>query len=282
MPSIRALALVSGGLFAAIILAALVGNALQDAGIVKDPAALEGPAKITFFALFVAFGFSVIPLMVRLVLGAQILLGNANVPPIRALIAHPGCIVLPLWTLIALGLAVGLPAAIRQGFFSTNDFQSASSSRAAAEAIARIPTQGTLVAAPGMRVDRMIAASTLHVQAGSRSPLFSGARFGGAAIFDYRVAGTGIGFRRCRYYYITTYAKDPTRIEMINVGISSEKMTRAQLNSSKHRIHVRLESDHWRNVKPGLWTKAGLVLDLESRPLDGDWIQYVELRESKK
>ncbi len=280
MPGTRALALISGAILATIILAALVGNALQEAGLVKDPGALEGPAKLTFFTLFVAFGFSAIPLMVRLVLGAQILLGNANVPPIRALIAHPGCVVWPLWTLMALGLAVGLPAAIRQGFFSTNDFQGASSNRAAAEAIARIPTQGTLVAAPGMRTDRMIADSTLRVQAGSRSPLFSGARFGGAAIFDYRVAGTALGFKRCRYYYITTYAKDPTRIEMINVGISSEKMTHPELNSSNHRIHARLKSDHWRNVEPGLWTKAGLVLDLEARRLGGDWIQYVELRKS--
>ena len=51
----------------------------------------------------------------------------------------------------------------------------------------------------------------IRVQRGSESELFSGAQYGGAAIFDYHIAGSAMTFPRCRYYYLTTYA-GPARI----------------------------------------------------------------------
>lgn len=117
MTGLRIPAIVSGGLFALIVLLAFVGNGLQSAGIVKNPAALETPVKIVFFTLFVLFGFSLIPLMVRIVLGTQAAIGNAGVGPIKAAIAHSNWIVAVIWALMAAGIAVALPAAIRAGFF---------------------------------------------------------------------------------------------------------------------------------------------------------------------
>jgi hypothetical protein len=274
-----------------MVLAIVLGDALIESGAVKNPGAFETPAKILFFTLFVAFGFSLIPLMVKLVLGFQVLVGNGNLRPVRAAIDHSAWIVGVLWALMALGLATGLPAAIRQGFFG-DESSSLSPERRAAQAIARMPVQGTLVAAPGMRSHRMLEESTLRVRAGSTSTLFSGARFGGAAIFDYRIADTTTTFRRCRYYYITTYARRPSVIEAIDVGISAEKLTRAALASAERADRARLKAGGWRSSDGRTWLRGGVVLELRDRRLDdpvpgensaraGEWIEYVDLREMR-
>lgn len=292
---IPALVLISGGLFAAILLAVIVGDAIIASGAVANPTAYETPAKIVFFTLFVAFGFSLIPLMVALVLGGLDLIGKGlKVQPFQPLISRPGWIVWPIWVLMAIGLAVALPAAIRAGFFGRDDVTSpaAKSERNAAEAIARLPVQGTLVAAPGMSIDRMMAASSLKVQRGAKSELFTNARFGGAAIFNYHIAGSATTFARCRYYYVTTYTRDPARIATINVGISSEKMSRAVLDAANRDIRARLAADGWKRSGRG-WERSGTVLDLRSRRLDepvagenpatsGEWIDYVELHEARR
>jgi hypothetical protein len=290
---ISTLVFVSGGLFGAILLAVFVGDAIIASGAIANPTAFETPAKIVFFTLFVAFGFSLVPLMVALVLGGLELMGRGlKVQPFQPLISRPGWIVWPIWALMALGLTVALPAAIRAGFFGHDDATSAAQSdRTGAEAIARMPVQGTLVAAPGMSVASMIAGSSLKVRRGSKSELFSGAQYGGAAIFNYRIAGSATIFARCRYYYITTYVRNPARIATINVGISSEKMSHTALDAADRDLRARLIADAWKR-SGRLWVRSGIVLDLHSRRLDdptagenpakaGEWIQYVELREER-
>ena len=290
---IYTLIFISGGLFGAILLAVIVGDALIASGAVRNQAALETPAKIVFFTLFVAFGFSLIPLMVAFVLGGLDLIGKGlNVQPFKPLIARPGWIIWPIWALMALGLAVALPAAIRAGFFGNEDGSPAGlAERTAAQAIAQTPAQGTLVAAPGMPVARMISDSSIRVQRGSESELFSGAQYGGAAIFNYHIAGSAMIFPRCRYYYITAYADRPSRIATIDIGISSEKLSRAALDAANRDVRARLIADGWHR-SGRLWVRSGTALDLRSRRLDepvagenranaGEWIAFVELREVK-
>ena len=285
MGGVRTPALVAGAIFTALLLAAFARNALIASGAVKDPSAFETPAKITFFTLFVAFGFSLVPVMVKLVLGFQVAIGNRNVAPVRAAVDYSWWIVGAFWALMAFGLAVGLPAAIRDGFF---EGESSPAQSEAARAIARMPVEGTLVAAPGMPASRMLAQSTLRVRRGATSPLFSGARYGGAAIFDYRVAGTATTSRRCRYYYVTTSRKRSDRIEEINVGISAEKLTKAALAVSERRNAARLRADGWRSRDGSTWVRGDVVLDLRATRIDepvagentaraGEWIEYVEL-----
>jgi predicted Fe-Mo cluster-binding NifX family protein len=178
-----------------------------------------------------------------------------------------------------------LPAAIRDGFFAG---ESSPAQSEAAKAIARMPVEGTLVAAPGMPASRMLAQSTLRVRRGATSPLLRGARYGGAAIFDYRVAGTATTFHRCRYYYITSTRKPPNRIEEINVGISAEKLTKTGLEAAERQNRAGLRRDGWRSRDGRSWVRGNVVLDLRVTRLDdavrgedparaGEWIEYVEL-----
>lgn len=92
MFSLRTHALICGGIFAFTILIAVLGNILEAAGIVL-PERAQAPAQIVFFVLFLAMGFSAIPLMVKLVLAGHVRMGNADKPIIRTLIAHENRII---------------------------------------------------------------------------------------------------------------------------------------------------------------------------------------------
>jgi hypothetical protein len=117
MLSLKSHAIITGSLFAAIIVMAIVGNVLHDGDYLPDSSTSQLAAKIIFFSLFLAFGFSCIPLMVKLVLAGQITIGNADNGIVRLAAAHESRIVVVLWLLIGLGLAIAIPAAIRDGFF---------------------------------------------------------------------------------------------------------------------------------------------------------------------
>jgi len=67
--------------------------------------------------------FSAVPLMVLIVLGFQVRIGNTGVPVIRTLIAHQRTIVFVLWGLMAAGLLIAIPAAILGGAFEAIEFQ---------------------------------------------------------------------------------------------------------------------------------------------------------------
>ena len=117
MLSLRAHLLITGGIAAAIIVLATVGNVLQANGALPQSDELKLASIAVFFGLCAALAFSAIPMMVKLVIGAQRGIGNADRPAIAALIANERAIVYALWALIALGLALAVPAAILDGAF---------------------------------------------------------------------------------------------------------------------------------------------------------------------
>src|SRR5260221_12199279 len=117
MLSLRTHLMISAGIMAAIIVLAMIGNALHDSGVVQDRPAIRLTAMIVFFGLSVALMFSLVPVMVKLVLGVQAGIGNAGLPVVAGLIAHERLIVFLLWGLIALGLVIAVPAAIIDGAF---------------------------------------------------------------------------------------------------------------------------------------------------------------------
>ncbi|HEV8679298.1 MAG TPA: hypothetical protein VGQ90_07975 [Stellaceae bacterium] len=117
MLTLRTHALITTGIFAAIVVLAMLGNALEATGAVRDVAAARLTAMVVFLVLSVALAVSAVPLIVKLVLGFQIRTGGAGHPLIAALIARERAIVFALWALIALGLIIAVPAAIIDGAF---------------------------------------------------------------------------------------------------------------------------------------------------------------------
>jgi hypothetical protein len=118
MLSLRAHALICLGLLAALIAVAAGGNLLAASGVIQDPAKIRLPGLILVFGLFLAFGFSVVPVMVMSVLGAHRRIGQDGREPIKGLIDAQKVIIWAMWALMAAGLLVALPAMIRLGFFS--------------------------------------------------------------------------------------------------------------------------------------------------------------------
>src|SRR5690349_15180547 len=117
MPSTKAYALVFVGALGALLLLGAVGALLQRSAMVRDPAALETPVKVFVFGVFLAMGFSAMPLLLRAFLAGQRRLGNEAQPFIRLLDAHQTLVVVGVWSVCLVGLAIAMPAAIRDGFF---------------------------------------------------------------------------------------------------------------------------------------------------------------------
>lgn len=161
--------------------------------------------------------------MVKIFLAGQASIGNAEKGPIRFIEAHQVGVIWGFWLLWVAGLAVALPTMVRTGFFTDlggSDGAKSAGDQELAREIARMPVQGTLVAAPGMTSAEMIGGSSLKT-----NPAVPGeAVYAGGAIFDFWVAGTAIDFHRCRYYYVTTYAGDREHIEAINIGTSPKNI----------------------------------------------------------
>src|ERR1700722_6385264 len=117
MLTLRTHVMIAVGIFAAIVLFAIIGNALQGSGVIEGSPALRLASMILFFGLGVALMFSAVPVMVSLGLGFQAGIGNAAQPAITRLLARERTIIFVLWALLALGLVVALPAAITDGAF---------------------------------------------------------------------------------------------------------------------------------------------------------------------
>src|ERR1051325_198283 len=93
MLGLRTHALVTGGLFAALLVFGWGGNAVDAYGLVPHTPDVQMSAVIFFLLLTVALAFSAVPLMVLLVVRFHIAAGNANRPIIRSIIAHARVIV---------------------------------------------------------------------------------------------------------------------------------------------------------------------------------------------
>jgi hypothetical protein len=305
MLSLRAHAIICACLFAALIGLAILGNVLQAAGMKP----LEGRASIValslFFALFVAAGMSAIPVMVRAVLGVQERLGNQNAPVIGAMIRHQAAIVWVLWGVIFAGTLVAIPAMIANGFFGAGSQQSI---QQAINALAEGPNLGQLSARPDMSVPDMVKQSTMKLDT-----RYARSAIAGGGVFDYAIPGTGMVFPHARYYFITTYNKDPARIRWLTVGTSPHKVSRAELDLQDAALRARLIKDGWlaghevyrdeedqalhggatEGPEGRSWLKDGMVLDIEGKRMDeekpgddpkisGEWIQFIEVWPEKE
>ena len=300
MLSLRAHVFIFFGLLAAIIAFAVAGNALQASDVI-GPEGLGTPFKILFLLLVAGLAFSAVPLMVKAVLGFQKTIGNQDVGPIKTAIANEKYIVFVLWGLMAAGLALAVPAAIQDGAFSP---------ASVASDVASGPSEGRLVARPGMLVADMIRQSTLPLKRNADLPEqnVNPTPLAGGANFDFEIAGTGFMVPNCKYYFVSTFTHDPTRVEAIDVGTSQHKVSRAEVEQENAALRARLKAAGWltgheeyrteedqtlhegktRREEGSTWLKDDVILDIANRRMDdevpgedkataGEWIQYLDV-----
>jgi len=299
MPSLRTWSWICAGSFGALLAIGWGGSILQATGAIRDAGAFKIPIIVAMVSLLVVFAVSAIPVMVKLVLGFQRAVGNENVPAVKAALKRENVFIWAIWGLILAGSAVAIPAAILNGAFGDRPAN-------AVDAASTGPSQGVLVARPGMTFAETARQSTLKLDIDARAPITSAV--GASAVFDFRIPGTGISFRNCRYYFLSPYTNYTGRIETVNVGLSPHTISRAEAEAANADLRARLAADGWltgheeyrdeqdRSLHGGLsrgpegrtWLKNDMVLDIENRRMDdaapgedaktaGKWIQFIDL-----
>jgi hypothetical protein len=300
MFSLRTHAIISGSLLAALILFAVLGNLVNGGRPPKDPALLMG-ARILFFGLFLALAFSLIPLMLKVFLAAQVKIGNGEIGLIKTLAAHQAAVVWVVWGLLIAGLAIALPAAVHDNFFGPEAARSL-------RALLRGGSHGILAAKPGMTAEEIVQQSTLPLNQVKNPSGPNPVPIADGIVFDFEIPGTAILLKGCRYYFMSFFSDDPTHIEGMSIGTSPDKMSVAEIDAADADLRARLEADGWltghevykteedRQLHGGategpegdLWLKDDTLLRIERRRMDdpvpgedaataGEWIQFIEL-----
>jgi len=297
-PRIKRFAILAIGSVLAMIALSAVGAYLDAQGWRPDPEHAERigyAAGAVFFALFLLLGFSLVPLMIRLFVVLQTRIGNGELGLIRALAAHERGVAYGVWALFAAGLAIAAPVMLHD--LLGVQFQ--------------LPvgaSEGVLVANIGMTLDEVRQRSSIPILEGTVSGLTGDRTVIGSPVFDFAVAGSAIRFERCRYYWIQTGEHGDPHVESINVGVSTNKLTRAELVAANQRVQQQLENDGWQAgqydfktpeqqaLHGGMtssghgyfWRKGETLLQLVGKRMDdetpgedpesaGEWIQYVQL-----
>lgn len=299
MPAFRTWAILCGGSFALLLIVGWGGSILQASGVIRDAGAMKIPFLVSMSGLLAVFAISAIPVMVHLVLGFQSRIGNDNVSAVRTALAGRNVIVYVIWGLIGAGTLIAVPAAIYNGAFGDRPNHVIGSALLPA-------SQGTLVARPGMTFTEMARQSSLRIEINTRAPLTSAVGAGG--VFDFHVAGTGLFFKNCRYYFVSPNTRAPDRIETVNIGLSPHTVSRVEVEQANAALRTRLAADGWlsgheeyrteedrtlhgggtRGTGGALWLKDDVVLDISTRRMDdaapgedgktaGKWIQFIDL-----
>lgn len=295
MYSLRTHVIICASLFALLIGIAVIGNVVQRAGVAPPTGLFKYVLAGVFFLVFFAFGMSAVPVIVKLVLGAQQSVGNENVEVVRAAVRHQNRIIWIMWGLISLGTVIAVPAALLDGAMGDGP-------KRAFNRMFEGKKLGVLSARPDMALTEVVAKSTVKLDLRyARSAISSG------GVFDFVIPGTSIRFDDARYYYMTTYSNDATRIRTVNIGTSREKMPAAAVDSADDELRKRLAADGWltghevfrteqdqvlhggRTEGPEgrEWLKDGMVLSISRNRMDeekrgeppgsGEWIQYIDL-----
>ena len=91
--------------FGLLILWAVVGGMLESHGVKIDPKIVT----IISFILFLAIGFTMVPLMIKLFICGQIKIGNGELSLVKFLRAHEQTVVYCVWGFYLAGLIYLLP-----------------------------------------------------------------------------------------------------------------------------------------------------------------------------
>ncbi|MGI8820454.1 MAG: hypothetical protein ACR2ID_06275 [Chthoniobacterales bacterium] len=290
--TLRKNVIVCGSLFVAFIGTAIIGNMLQGAGVAPLSGMTRYFAMFGFFGLFLACGFSAVPVMVKTVLAAQTRAGPVG----GALARHQNAIIYGIWGLMIAGSVIAIPAAVIGGLFGDAPTQ-------LVQRALEGSSMGTLSAAPGMSLDEMTRNSTLPLNL-----KYARTAIAGKGVFEFVVPGSSIRFTRARSYFITTRDDDHTKINVVNISTSPEKGSKASVDAADAALRGELARDGWRagyevyrtkesrrlhggeqaGPEGRQYLKDGIVFSINRNRMDeaklnedaataGEWIQYIEL-----
>ncbi|MBA3961568.1 MAG: hypothetical protein H0X40_06675 [Chthoniobacterales bacterium] len=290
--TLRKNVIVCGSLFVILIGTAIIGNVLQSAGMAPLSGRTSYLAMFGFFGLFMAFGFSAVPVMVKTVIAAQTRAG----PVTEGLARHQNAIIYVIWGLMLAGSVIAIPAAVVGGLFGD-------APRQLVQRALEGSSMGTLSAAPGMSLDEMTKKSTVPLNL-----KFARTAIAGKGAFEFVVPHSSIRFPRARSYFITTRDDDHTKINVVNISTSPEKGSKASLDAADAALRGELARDGWlaghevyrtaesqrlhEGEKAGpegrQYLKDGIVFTINRNRMDeaqlqedaataGEWIQYIEL-----
>lgn len=290
--TLRTNVIICGSLFVALIGTAIIGNVLQGAGVAPLSGRASYFAMFGFFGLFIAFGFSAIPVIVKTVLAAQ----PRGGPMTQALARHQNAIIYAMWGLMGAGCAIAIPAAVIGGMFGD-------APRQIVQRALKGSSIGTLSAAPGMSLDEMTKDSTLPLYL-----KYARTAIAGKGVFEFMLPKSSIRFPRARSYFITTRDDEHTKINVVNISTSPEKGSKASVDAADAALRGELARDGWlaghevyrtaeserlhAGAKAGLegrqYLKDGIVFTINRNRMDeakpnedaesaGEWIQYIEL-----
>ena len=207
--------------FALIFVAGVAGHLAAQAGM--DAKIAERGAQAAMLVLFCFFGFACIGLMIHVFTVMQVTgIGNGQVPMIRFLRDHEAPVTFAAWGFLGLGTLIAMPFALHDIGF-------------------RLPlrSRGVLVADIGMTLDEVTSRSTIkmHMRNGSDLAIED-------VVFEFRIGDSGMRFPLSRYYWIETRPND-RHVYRMNIGITPEKMSKADLDAFQHTLQVQLVADGW-------------------------------------
>jgi len=110
--SIKIYVIILASCFALLIGWAVVGGMIESSGVKVDPITIQ----VMAFILFLAIGFAIVPVMIRLFIRGQIKIGNGDRAVIKFLQAREQKVVYCIWGFYALGLIYLLPV-IKEDLF---------------------------------------------------------------------------------------------------------------------------------------------------------------------
>ena len=106
--------------FGIFILSAIINGILESRSIIyaeRISPELLTAINVFYFILFLAIGFTIMPLMLKFFIWGQIKIGHGELSIIKWLVTNENAVVYGFWGFCLLGLLIALPLSIKDGFF---------------------------------------------------------------------------------------------------------------------------------------------------------------------
>lgn len=104
-------------------------------------------------------------------------------------------------------------------------------------------SEGTLVANIGMPLEEVERRSTIKLANAYHDPSGEVVR-AGQAVFDLELAGTGVRFERCRFYWLFT-RKDNSRLDHLIIYATPSDLNWAAVDAVQQNFRQKLSADGW-------------------------------------